>query len=197
MMGITDPDGARRYGRELLTGGRVRLRGLREDDLTPLAAWYADPAFAATNSTWVAPQSEAAAKARFADWSANQHDEIGFVVETLDEPPVLIGHVGIWGARPKDRCATLGIGLGLDYVGRGYGTDALRVMVDYGFREIGLHRIQLEVLAFNTVAIRAYTKAGFVEEGRRRAAVFHDGEWHDEVLMAVIETEWRRRQTSG
>ncbi len=109
-------------------------------------------------------------------------DDLGFAIETLDDPPLLVGLVGIWGARPKDRCAELGIALGREYIGRGYGSDATRVIVNYGFREMGLHRIQLSVAPFNLAGIRAYEKAGFVEEGHHRESVLHDGRWYDEVL---------------
>jgi RimJ/RimL family protein N-acetyltransferase len=190
---LNDPDDARGYARAVLTGDLVRLRGLREADLPALTEWYTDPAFTVTNSPRVLPQSEAAVKDRFAQWSVNQHDDLGFAIETLDDPPVLVGHIGLFGARLKDRCATIGVGLGLGHVGRGYGTDAVRVMTSYAFRELGLHRVQLDVLSFNTAGIRAYAKAGFVTEGRRRRAVFHDGRWYDEVLMSVLDTEWADR----
>src|SRR4029077_6502603 len=97
----------------------------------------------------------------------------------------------------KDRCATLGIALGREYIGRGYGTDAMRVIVDYGFREMGLHRIQLGVAPFNPAGIRAYEKAGFVEEGRYRESVLHDGRWYDEVLMSILDHEWTARRSAG
>ena len=64
-------------------------------------------------------------------------------------------------------CATLGIALSREYIGRGYGTDAMRVIVGYGFREMGLHRIQLGVAPFNPAGIRAYEKAG----SSRQAAI--------------------------
>ena len=110
---------------------------------------------------------------------------------------MLVGHVALWGARPKDRCATLAIGLGREYIGRGYGTDAVRVIVGYGFREMGLHRIELSVAPFNPAGLRAYAKAGFVEEGRRRGAVLHDGRWYDELLMSILDHEWAARRPSG
>ena len=66
----------------------------------------------------------------------------------------------------------------------------MRVIVDYAFREMGLHRIQLLVAPFNPAGIRAYEKAGFVEEGRHREAVWHDGRWYDEVCMSVLDHEW-------
>lgn len=190
MPGIGDTAGAFAYGETVLVGDLVRLRGLRESDLPALTTWQMDPALNTTASNWALPMSEAAAKEKFQKWSANERDDLGFSIETLDPEPILVGHLGLFGARPKDRCATIGIGLGREYVGRGYGTDAVRTVVSYGFREMGLHRIQLDVAAFNTAGIRAYAKAGFVEEGRRRQAIFHDGRWYDEVWMSILDEEW-------
>jgi RimJ/RimL family protein N-acetyltransferase len=138
-----------------------------------------------------------AAKERIAKWNVNDKDDLGFAIETLDDAPVLVGNIGLWGARPKDRYATLGIALGRDYIGRGYGTDAVRVIVGYGFREMGLHRIQLVVTPFNPAGIRAYQRAGFVEEGRHRESVLHDGHWYDEVLMSILDHEWAAHQSPG
>ena len=154
-----------------------------------------DPGRMATLSSWVVPPSEAAAKERIAKWSANDKEDLGFAIETLGDPPVLVGNIGLWDARPKDRCATIGIALGREYIGRGYGTDAMRVIVGYGFREMGLHRIQLGVAPFNPAGIRAYEKAGLVEEGRLRESVLHDGRWYDEVLMSVLDHEWAARRS--
>ena len=89
-----------------------------------------------------------------------------------------------------ERVGTLGVLIRPDDVGRGYGTDAVRTMVAYGFRAMGLNRIQLDTFAFNTRARRAYAKAGFVEEGVRREALFIDGGFADEVVMAILRREW-------
>ena len=197
MTELTDVSDAFGYGDSILVGERVRLRGVREDDLPKLARWEMDPGRMATQSNWVIPPSEAAARERILKWSANQEDDTSFAIETLDTPAELVGNVGLWGARPKDRCATLGIGLGREHIGRGYGTDAVRVIVSYGFREIGLHRIQLEVAPFNPAGIRAYEKAGFTEEGRLRESVLHDGRWYDQVLLSILDHEWAARRTPG
>jgi RimJ/RimL family protein N-acetyltransferase len=197
MSELADVPGAFGYGDSILAGERVRLRGVRDDDLPVLAEWEMDPGRMATLSSWVVPPSETAAKERIAKWSANDKEDLGFAIETLGDPPVLAGNIGLWGARPKDRCATLGIALGREHVGRGYGTDAVRVIVGYGFREMGLHRIQLGVAPFNPAGIRAYQKAGFTEEGRHRESVLHDGRWYDEVLMSILDHEWAARRPSG
>jgi len=190
MAELSDVDGAFAYGDSILVGERVRLRGLRDEDLTTLAGWEMDPGRMATSSNRVVPPSESAAKERIAKWCANDNDDLGFAIETIEDPQILVGNVGLFGARPKDRCATIGIGLGREHIGRGYGTDAMHVIVDYGFREMGLHRIQLAVAPFNPAGIRAYEKAGFIEEGRRRDSVWHDGRWYDEVMMSVLDHEW-------
>ena len=65
-------------------------------------------------------------------------------------------------------------------------------MVRYGFLAIGLHRIELTAWAFNVRAIASHRKAGFVEEGRRRDAVFHDGAFYDQVLLSVLENDLER-----
>ncbi|HEY2278795.1 MAG TPA: GNAT family protein [Streptosporangiaceae bacterium] len=194
MTELIDFPSAFAYGDSLLAGDRVRLRGVREDDLTTLAKVEMDAGILVTLADRVVPPSEAAAKERIAKWSANEDDRLGFAIETLDDPGVLVGHVGLWGWQTKDRCATIGIAFGREHIGRGYGTDAMRVIVSYGFRELGLHRIQLGVAPFNPAGIRAYEKAGFAEEGRRREAVWHDGRWYDEVMMSVLDHEWAARR---
>lgn len=78
-----------------------------------------------------------------------------------------------------------------DVVGRGYGTEATRAVVGYGFDVIGLHRISLGVYAFNPRARHVYEKCGFVHEGAQRDALFWRGEWVDQHVMSMLETDPR------
>lgn len=75
--------------------------------------------------------------------------------------------------------------------GRGYGTEATAVLLDWAFGELGLHRITLDVYSFNPRALRSYEKAGFVVEGRQRHTLNWDGEWVDSILMAILATDPR------
>jgi RimJ/RimL family protein N-acetyltransferase len=75
-------------------------------------------------------------------------------------------------------------------LGRGYGTDALRCIEDFGFGELRLHRIELAVFDYNVRAIRAYEKAGFRTEVVLRRARFHRGVHHDVLIMAILFDEW-------
>ncbi len=70
--------------------------------------------------------------------------------------------------------------------GRGYGTEALRLLLGYAFDVVGVHRVTLEVFDFNTRAQRVYEKCGFVREGVQREALYWDGQWHDTIVMAVL-----------
>jgi ribosomal-protein-alanine N-acetyltransferase len=83
-----------------------------------------------------------------------------------------------------------------EYWGKGYGTEVTRLMLQYAFETLGLHRVDLRVAAYNTRAIRCYEKCGFQVEGVERDSFFVDGEWHDDWLMAVLKDEWER-QASG
>lgn len=75
--------------------------------------------------------------------------------------------------------------------GRGYGTEATRLVVDYGFDVVGLHRIHLEVFDFNPRAQRAYEKCGFVREGVLRDTLNWDGHWYDAISMSILDTDPR------
>jgi RimJ/RimL family protein N-acetyltransferase len=73
---------------------------------------------------------------------------------------------------------------------RGLGTEALRLIVGYGFEQLGIHRISLEVYAFNPRARRVYEKAGFVAEGVLRQSLRYGGEWIDATVMSILAQEW-------
>jgi RimJ/RimL family protein N-acetyltransferase len=78
-----------------------------------------------------------------------------------------------------------------DAWGKGFGSEATRLMVEHAFERLRLHRIGLSVFAFNERAIRSYRRAGFVIEGHAREAIRRDGRWWDEVEMSILDSDWR------
>lgn len=74
--------------------------------------------------------------------------------------------------------------------GKGIGTEAIQMTLQFGFEKLNLHRIELEVFSFNKRAYASYRKTGFVEEGRRREAVFINGEYHDAIIMGILHNEF-------
>ncbi len=133
------------------------------------------------------------------EWFNHQrHDDSSrtFAILTRAENR-LIGNCGLNKIDWTNRSALFGIFIGdKDYHNRGYGTDATRALLRYAFEEGGLHRVELTVFAFNPRAIRAYEKAGFSLEGRRRQALFREGQWHDELIMAILEDDWRHSRSA-
>lgn len=113
-----------------------------------------------------------------------------FVVVELKETGEMIGSLSLRTGFPKNRDATLGIAFRKRFLGRGYGTEAMKWAIGYGFKELGLHRVQLTVNETNERAIAAYTKVGFVEEGRSRKALWKGGKFVDIILMGILDDEW-------
>ena len=194
-----DMDDALAYGRGLLCGKRVRLREARETDFERLTRWWADPQTSIFQSNYLRPTPAPTVSDMMRAWGANVAADTGFAIVTNDGDDEryaqggegeVIGQISLFGVT-KNRCGTLGVVIGREHWGDGLGTEAVRLMVGYGFAEMGLHRVDLGVYAYNQRAIRSYASVGFREEARRKEKAFHGGRWHDEVLMAILEDEWR------
>jgi RimJ/RimL family protein N-acetyltransferase len=94
----------------------------------------------------------------------------------------------------RNQCCGFRIALqGPQFYGRGLGTEATRLVTDYAFAVVGVHRIELEVYAFNPRARHVYERVGFVYEGTMRDALRWDGEWIDCHLMAMLSSDWERQ----
>jgi len=184
---------ARRYGSTLLEGDRVRFRALEDDDLPDLVRWWRDPEWSVLQQMIVRPRPDVPVTEMFRSWSSSERGgDVGFSVVDR-ESDVLVGHVTLFGGSLPVRAATLAVMIGSEHVGQGFGTDAVRVLTDYGFREMGLNRIEIRVHAFNDRAQAVYRRIGYRQEGVRRDATFHDGRFHDEVVMSVLAREWPGR----
>lgn len=102
-----------------------------------------------------------------------------------------VGNCGLSGVRSVNRSAEFGIAIGDRSVhSKGYGTEATRLMLDYGFNVLGLHHIWLKCVAFNHAGIRAYEKAGFKHAGKLREGWQLGGQQHDVILMDVLAREF-------
>jgi len=103
-----------------------------------------------------------------------------------------VGDLALTDVDKDNRSAAFRIALnGPEFYGKGYGTEATKLVLEYAFGVVGLHRVSLEVFDYNPRARRAYEKAGFVREGLQREALWWDGEWHDVITMAVLSTDPR------
>lgn len=111
------------------------------------------------------------------------------IVEKQSKKP--IGVTSLIKIDYKNRNAECIIDIGeKDAWGKGYGAEAMKLLLDYGFMELNLHRIYLRVFSFNSRAIKLYEKVGFKQEGISREAIFRNGAWHDIIHMAVLQSEY-------
>lgn len=102
-----------------------------------------------------------------------------------------IGQIRLHSIVEADQRARLAIGISDPAkLGRGLGSEAVRLLLAHGFGALGLHRIDLRVLAYNARAIRAYQKCGFQVEGRERESALVDGQWHDDLIMSMLAHEF-------
>lgn len=118
-------------------------------------------------------------------WLTNH--PFGKIVEVDGHP---VGAVRLHSLSTEDCKARLAIGLfSTRFLGRGVGRIAISMTLDHAFGAMGLHRVDLRVLSYNTRAIRCYQACGFVHEGTEREAALVDGEWHDDWIMGILSRE--------
>lgn len=104
-----------------------------------------------------------------------------------------IGFVNLAGDSSPHRGSRMGIQICQEEQGKGYGTEAIKWAMEWGFLAAGLHRVSIGCYAFNEGARRLYERLGFVVEGRVREAAWKNGDWHDVIEMGMLEGEWREK----
>ncbi len=174
----------------MLQGPRVTLRAIEREDLPRFHAFNNDLAVELAGGgdpPW--PQPLARLTADFERNSAlGGRDGMNFAIEADGQ---VIGGCGLNGFEPTARTCELGIAIGdKAYWGRGYGREAIALLLDYAFRLVNARRVFLRVNSRNERAIRAYRACGFVEEGRLRQHVWSNGAYDDLVYMGILREEW-------
>ena len=134
----------------------------------------------------------------FITWQAEQPRSKVQLAITLAETGVLIGNVGLRREDPGDPLADMGYELAPEHWGRGYATEAVRAMVDWGFGEWGgLARIHAHCVADNAASARVLLKAGLRREARLREHQWFKGRSWDVLLFGMLREEWMERRDGG
>ncbi|TRM63283.1 acyl-CoA N-acyltransferase [Schizophyllum amplum] len=162
----------------------LTIRAFRDSDLDPLVAIIASHDVQRTGPRTVLPKWN---KTVDGVKTATSNATFFAVVEYEGQP---IGQVELWGGQDKNRDASFGIVLGDGHRDKGFGTEVTRYVVDYAFMQLGLHRVSLGMMGDNPRAYALYKKTGFVEEGRKRKAVWQDGAWVDMIDMGILYEDW-------
>jgi RimJ/RimL family protein N-acetyltransferase len=180
---------------EVLTGSRVVLRRHRPENLAAFRRWYSDPEIARLARYQEAPMRPEEIERFFAARVVGD-DALAMAIHERGTDR-LVGTCAFSQLDGDNGSALYHITIGeKDAWGRGYGTEATRLMLDHAFGPLALHRIALFVFEFNERAIRTYQRCGFVIEGRARESIFRDGRWWDELAMSVLESDWKKLRES-
>ncbi|KUP22459.1 acetyltransferase [Paenibacillus sp. DMB5] len=175
----------------LLTGERVYLRPLNRED----AEVYYHMFFGEETRRLTGTQKHINKEQISAYIDRKAGDDSGvLLLIALKENDEVIGDIAIQDMDRGNRTANLRLAIGEErHQNRGYGREALLLMLEYGFGILNLHRIELEVYTFNSRAEHVYESVGFVREGVRRQTLFYNHEYHDVVMMSMLEQEYRER----
>lgn len=180
---------------DILTGERVRLVAVDPEQFgKDLARWNLSSEFQQLLDS--GPAILYTPK-QVKDWiEKNIDDFYGFTIQTI-EGEVPIGMVDLGGFNWTARDCWVGIGIGeRAYWGKGYGTEAMNLVLRYAFACLNMNRVSLNVFEYNPRAYQSYIKCGFQEEGRLRKFLQREGDRYDLIYMGILREAWDAAQGS-
>ena len=180
---------------DIFKGDLVRLSAVDAEELgKAYAQWNRDSELDRLFDAHAAKMSSSKAGAKFFEKiiEENSPAEHYFTIRSLEDNR-LLGDINLdvinnWNSR--DSFVGLGIGNRDDW-GKGYGTDAMKIMLRFAFTELNLRRVTLTVFEYNPRAIRSYEKVGFRHEGRLRQMLLKEGKRWDMLFMGILFDDWK------
>ncbi|MDR0269363.1 GNAT family protein [Paenibacillus sp.] len=174
----------------LFESTRVSFRKMTEEDVSVYHGWRNDLEVMRTTNPFIDMSSFADTK------DFVEHVILGastsktyMILDKNSQKP--IGVTSLIQIDHKNRNAECIIDIGdKEFWGKGYGKEALKLLLDYAFLEMNLHRVSLRVFSFNEKAIHLYKKLGFEQEGTSRQAIFREGKWHDIIHMGILQHQY-------
>lgn len=168
----------------------MKLREIEKKDLTLINQWRNDPEvikYLGSNFIFISPFID---EKWYEGYLMSRDKAVRLAIIDL-ATDLHIGNVNLTSIHPVNRTAEFSIFLGnKDYFSKGYGFEATRMVLLHGFRDLNLNRIYLTVLQNNVRAIKTYLKAGFMEEGVQREAVYKGGHYLDLICMSVLKRDF-------
>lgn len=174
----------------MYTGELVRLREYKREDIKLAQDYVNDPEVKRLLHPGIPYLYTFEDEQKWFDSLSATNDEYSFAIETLEDNKY-IGGCGINKINWKNSVAEVGIFIGdKDKWGKGYGTDAMRILIKFIFEQMNINKIKLNVFSFNQRAIKSYEKCGFKIEGVLRQEVFRDGQYYDDIIMGILREEY-------
>jgi len=177
----------------MLRGERVVLRPVEKDDLKKLHDLRSNVELEMLAGGAWEPRPLAAYEKEF-EKDLDSHEKGNFLIEVDGN---VIGEIGLHDWRNR-RAGSASFGVGIldpNYLGKGYGREAINLLLDWSFRIMNYRRIHLQTLASNERAVRCYRSCGFVEEGRLRQDEYYNGAYDDVLVMGILREEWEARKS--
>ena len=176
----------------ILKGKKVILRPVRMDDAPRFVKWFNDSEvyqFVITKGIklkdereWIKQRIEGKIK-----------DDLFLCIDT--KAGAHIGSIGLHKINKRNKNASFGITIGdKKYWNRGLGSEAAQLIINYGFKKLKLHRIDLDVYSDNPRAIKVYKRLGFKKEGTKRDHRLWKGKYYNSYFMAILDREWKRKR---
>lgn len=170
-----------------LVGERIYLSPRNVEDVEIFTEWMNDfyiTDYTGRSYSTITLQEEKA----YLEKEQNNKNVFAIIDLQTDE---VIGTVGLHEINNINRTATLGIFIGnKEYWSKGYGTEAIQLVLDFGFNYLNLNNIDLALMEFNQRALKCYEKCGFKEIGRKRKCNFVNGKYYDSILMDILAEEF-------
>jgi RimJ/RimL family protein N-acetyltransferase len=180
---------------QLWVGGKVRLRAVRPDDVKHFARYADDSEIDRLAGDTVFPYNpdrDRRALEKEIEEDEDRGDDAYLVVETHDGK--FVGTIQLYHTDRRHRTAEIGLVLNRRKSwGKGYGSEAIRLLLRFAFRELGYAKIGLSVYEFNARALALYEHLGFQHEGRRRSVLYTAGHRWDEIYLGMTRAEYEDR----
>jgi len=171
---------------------RLVLRKYTHDDIPDVLVFASQPSVATVTSGRIQATEEGVRQ--YIDlqnsYQPFEKDQVFELAVERKEDGRVIGLLGL--ICGDHRQGEMGWALGVEYRGRGYATEAARVLMDYGFNSLGLHRIHADTNRDNLASCRVMERLGMRREAQLRDAVHEDGKWVDRVIYGILAEEWRK-----
>jgi len=177
----------------LIEGRKVVLRGVRRKDIQYFLKWLDDPEISKPLDRYL-PISEIGEENWVLEIERKKDVIVFTIVDKKTREP--IGNCGFHKIDFKNQRAEVGILIGREYWGKGYGSEALELLISYGFVQLNLNSIASLVVSSNERSLRLHKKVGFKIQGRMRDSIFVDNEFHDMLYLDILRSEWQRRRAT-
>jgi len=175
----------------MFEGKLVRLREYRKEDIPLKLSYINDPEILKYLEPGIPYPVTLNEELKWLDSISAFRDTYRFAIEAVTDSNY-IGDCGVSSIDWKNSIASVSIFIGSGaYRGKGYGTEAMKLLISFLFNQVNINKVRLSVYSFNERAIKSYEKCGFKIEGVLRQEIFRNGEYHDIIAMGMLKEEYK------